>query len=134
MTRSWWIAAFCLLLPDLPGKKYTPPTSTTRFAATSSWGMRRACVMPAQARSDRCGIVNNDVAICSNVQTVKFLGAPLWPLSGRAHPSLLSYLYLVSVGFTPVLSDLTRRWPPFAVSVSVSGRSSVSVCPPSPTN
>ena len=55
---------------------------------------------------------------------------PLWPLSDRAHPSLLSYLYLVSVGFTPVLSDLTRRWPPFAVSVSVSGRSSVSGCPP----
>ena len=39
-------------------KKYTPPTSTTRFAATSSWGMRWACVMPAQARSDRCGIVS----------------------------------------------------------------------------
>ena len=52
-------------------KKYTPPTSTTRFAATSSWGMRRACVMPAQARSDRCGIVSDDVAICSNVQTVR---------------------------------------------------------------
>ena len=50
-------------------KKYTPPTSTTRFAATSSWGMRRACVMPAQARSDRCGIVSDDVAICANVQT-----------------------------------------------------------------
>ena len=87
--------------------------------------------MPAQARSDRCGIVNNDVAICSNVQTVvKFLGAPLWPLSGRARAPLLSYLCLVSVGFGPVLSDLTCRWPPFAVSVSVSGRSSVSVCPP----
>ena len=34
-------------------KKYTPPTSTTRFAATSSCGMRRACVMPAQAREER---------------------------------------------------------------------------------
>ena len=52
------------------------------------------------------------------------------PLSDRARPSLLSYLYLVSVGFASVLSDLIFRLPPFAVSVSVSGRSSVSGCSP----
>ena len=56
---------------------------------------------------------------------------PLAPLSDRARPSLLSYLYLVSVGFASVLSDLIFRLPPFAVSVSVSGRSSVSGCSPS---
>ena len=57
---------------------------------------------------------------------------PLAPLSDRARPSLLSYLYLVSVGFASVLSDLIFRLPPFAVSVSVSvsGRSSVSGCSP----